>query len=97
MESAEIVVENRSGLHARPGKVFSQRAARWASTVRVENLTRATGPADAKSILGLLALGVSRGDRIRVTTDGADEGPALADLLGLIRNGLDGPAEADPS
>jgi phosphotransferase system HPr (HPr) family protein len=95
MQSAEIVMENPSGLHARPGKIFSQRAAQWESAVRVENLTRGAGPADAKSILGLLTLGVSRGHRVRVSTDGPDEDRALADLLELIRHGLEEPqAEA---
>jgi phosphotransferase system HPr (HPr) family protein len=88
MRSAEIVVENSSGLHARPGKVFSARAAQWASAVRIENLTRSKGPVDAKSILGLLTLGVSQGHQVRVSTEGPDEEPALADLLELIRTGI---------
>jgi phosphotransferase system HPr (HPr) family protein len=94
MQSEEIVVENRSGLHARPGKVFVQRAAQWASTVRIENLTRGAGPVDAKSILGLLTLGVSQGHRVRVSTDGPDEQNALSDLIGLIRDGLGEPEAA---
>lgn len=92
MHSAEIVIENRSGLHARPGKVFSARAGHWVSAVRIENLTRGAGPADAKSILGLLTLGVSQGHRVRLSTEGPDEEPALADLLELIRSGLGEPA-----
>ena len=92
MESAEIVIENRSGLHARPGKVFSARAAQWTSAVRIENLTRNAGPVDAKSILGLLTLGVSQGHRVRLSTEGPDEEPALADLVELIRSGLGEPA-----
>ena len=92
MQSAEIVIVNRSGLHARPGKVFSARAAQWASAVRIENLTRNAGPVDAKSILGLLTLGVSQGHRVRLSTEGADEQAALADLVELIRSGLGEPA-----
>jgi phosphotransferase system HPr (HPr) family protein len=92
MQSAEIVIENRSGLHARPGKVFSARAAQWASAVRIENLTRNAGPVDAKSILGLLTLGVSQGHRVRLSTEGPDEQPALDDLLELIRSGIGEPA-----
>jgi phosphotransferase system HPr (HPr) family protein len=91
VQTAEIVIENPSGLHARPGKIFCQRAARWESTIRVENLTRGAGPADAKSILGLLTLGVSQGHRVRVSTEGPDEESALADLLNLIQHGLEEP------
>ena len=91
MQTAEMIIENPSGLHARPGKVFSQRASQWESAVRVENLTRGAGPADAKSILGLLTLGVSQGHRIRLSTEGPDEERALTDLLDLIRHGLEEP------
>jgi len=88
MQSVELVIENRSGLHARPGKVFCLRAAQWTSAVRLENLTRGAGPVDAKSILGLLTLGVSQGQRVRLTTEGSDEAAALADLVALIQDGL---------
>jgi phosphotransferase system HPr (HPr) family protein len=91
METAEIVIENASGLHARPGKVFSARAARWVCSVRIENLTRNAGPVDAKSILGVLTIGVSQGHRVRISTEGPDERPALDDLIGLIRDGIGEP------
>ena len=97
MQSAEIVIENRSGLHARPGKVFSAAAGRWTSAVRIENLTRGAGPADAKSILGLLTLGVSQGHLVRLSTDGPDEVDALKELLELIRSGIGEPAGEAPS
>ena len=97
MQSAEIIIENSSGLHARPGKVFSAAAARWTSAIRIENLTRGAGPADAKSILGLLTLGVSQGHVIRLSTDGPDEVEALNDLLGLIRAGIGEPGGEAPS
>jgi phosphotransferase system HPr (HPr) family protein len=88
MRSAEVVIENDAGLHSRPGKVFVERAKGWASTIKIENLTRNAGPVDAKSILGLLTLGASRGHRMRLTVDGADEELALADLVRLIEEGI---------
>ena len=91
MQTAEIVIENRSGLHARPGKVFCARASQFASAVRIENLTRGAGPADAKSILGLLTLGVSQGHRVRLSTDGPDEEDALNALVDLIHSGVGEP------
>ena len=88
MRSAEVVIVNDTGLHSRPAKVFVGRAAVWTSTIRIENLTRSAGPVDAKSILGLLTLGASRGHRIRLTVDGPDEEAALADLVGLVEAGI---------
>jgi phosphotransferase system HPr (HPr) family protein len=94
MRSAEIVIENDAGLHSRPGKIFVEHASKWTSTIRIENLTRNAGPVDAKSILGLLTLGASRGHRIRLTVDGPDEEQALAALIKLIEEGI---GEGTPS
>jgi phosphotransferase system HPr (HPr) family protein len=94
MRSAEVVIENDAGLHSRPGKVFVERAKGWVSTIRIENLSRGAGPVDAKSILGLLTLGASRGHRMRLTVDGADEELALADLVRLIEEGIGEPETA---
>lgn len=88
MRSAEVVIVNDTGLHSRPAKVFVGRASGWTSTIRIENLTRSAGPVDAKSILGLLTLGASRGHRIRLTVDGPDEEAALADLVGFVEAGI---------
>jgi phosphotransferase system HPr (HPr) family protein len=94
MRSAEVVIENDAGLHSRPGKVFVERAKGWTSTIRIENLSRGAGPVDAKSILGVLTLGASRGHRMRLSVDGADEEPALADLVRLIEEGI---GEGEPT
>ena len=88
MRSAEIVVRNPSGLHARPATVFTEAAGRFASKVSVENLTRAKGPVDGKSVLMLLTAGVSSGHRIRLIADGADEDAAIDALVGLVESGL---------
>ena len=88
MLTAEVVIRNPSGLHARPGATFVREAARWASTIRVENLSRGVGPVDAKSMLGLMTLGAARDHRLRLTIDGPDERPALASLVEAIADGL---------
>jgi phosphotransferase system HPr (HPr) family protein len=93
VRSVELVVRNPSGLHARPATLFTQAAARFASTVTVENLDRAKGPVNAKSILLLLTAGVSRDQRIRLSADGPDEEQAIAGLVELIESGLGEPAE----
>ncbi len=94
MRTLELVVVNRSGLHARPANLFVESAARFTSRITVENLDRGSRPVDAKSILMLLTAGVQCGHRIRLTAEGADEEAALAGLGGLIETGLGEGTEA---
>lgn len=95
MRAVDLVVANPSGLHARPATLFTEAAARFASTVTIENLTNGKGPVDAKSILLLLTAGVSSGHRIRIAATGEDEDAAVEALAGLVEGGLgEGGAEA---
>ena len=66
------------------------------SRVRVRNLLTKAPAVDAKSILGVLGLGVGRGGRIEVTAEGEDEQEALDTLGELVANGL-GEAQAAPA
>lgn len=89
MAQAEIDLRNPSGLHARPAANFVRAAGAFASDVRVTNLTRdpATS-ASAKSVIGVMGLGVARGHRVRLEADGADADDAIASLVELIASGL---------
>ena len=87
MLSQEFVLRNPSGLHARPATVLVRTAAGVGAAVHVADLDRGA-TADARSILEVLALGASAGDRIRVTVDGPDEAAALAALAAVIESGL---------
>ncbi len=89
----ELDVRNPSGLHARPAAVFVRAAAGFASDVRVANLTTGSAEVTAKSIIGVLGLGVEPGHRIRLRIEGPDEGLAAASLRALVEAGLD---EANP-
>lgn len=88
MESIEIEVRNPSGLHARPAAAFVRAAAARRSKVRIANLSRDGVEADAKSILGVLGLGVGKGHRVRVTADGEDALETVSTLARLIEEGL---------
>ena len=61
MQVAELEVHNKSGLHARPAATFVKTAAGFRSKVTIENLTRGTNPANAKSLLAVLGCGVDHG------------------------------------
>lgn len=88
MVSIELPIANLSGLHARPAALFVRTAAGFRSDVRVRNLGRLVAPVDAKSILGVLGLGVGRGAVIEITAEGEDEAEALHALRLLVESGI---------
>lgn len=89
MAQAEIDLRNPSGLHARPAAAFVRAAAGFSSDVRVTNLTRdPTKAASAKSVIGVMGLGVARGHRVRLESEGPDADAAVAALIELIAAGL---------
>jgi phosphocarrier protein HPr len=82
--SNEVVISNKVGLHARPAALFVKTAASFTAKVTLENLTRGTKPANAKSILSVLGAAAKMDDRIRITADGNDEEAAVAALSELV-------------
>lgn len=81
MFSKEVVVQNQVGLHARPATFFIQKANEFKSTVWVEKDERKV---NAKSLLGVLSLGITKGTSISIIADGADEQEAVTTLVNLI-------------
>lgn len=95
MAQAEIELRNPSGLHARPAATFVRSAGGFASDVRVTNLTRDPAKsASAKSVIGIMGLGVARGHRVRLEAEGPDSEAAVAALIELIAGGLGEELEA---
>lgn len=84
MAEATIQVKNKVGLHARPAALFVQTAAKFASKVKVKNLTSNGNFVDAKSIIMVLTLGVMKDHEVVIHTDGADADAALEALKSLI-------------
>ena len=74
MFSKEVVVQNQVGLHARPATFFIQKANEFKSSVWVEKDDRKV---NAKSLLGVLSLGITKGTQINIMADGADEEAAV--------------------
>ena len=81
MQSKKIVIKNETGLHARPAALFVQTAGKFISNIKVKKDSK---EADAKSIMGIMALGVSKGDEIEIITRGEDEKEALEALVDLL-------------
>ncbi len=81
MFSKEVVVQNQVGLHARPATFFIQKANEFKSSIWVEKDERKV---NAKSLLGVLSLGITKGTSIFIMADGADEQEAVTTLVDLI-------------
>ncbi len=85
MVSKEVTVTNSVGLHARPATYFIQKANTYKSSVWVECGERR---ANAKSLLGVLSLGISKGANVTLIADGLDETEAIDGLEALILKGF---------
>ncbi|MBR1664579.1 MAG: HPr family phosphocarrier protein [Ruminococcus sp.] len=85
MTLKEVVVQNQVGLHARPATFFIQKANEFKSSIWIEKEERRV---NAKSLLGILSLGIVGGTTIRVIADGADEEAAVNGLVELVESGF---------
>ncbi len=85
-QEVRLVVQNRLGLHARPAARFVTTASRFQSRITVRNVTRGTGPVNAKSINQVATLGVRQGHEIAITAEGPDAAEALAALKALVES-----------
>ena len=85
MISRDVTIKNNVGLHARPATFFIQKANSFKSSIWVE---KDDCRVNAKSLLGVLSLGISKGTSITLIADGADEADAISGLSDLINGGF---------
>ena len=81
----DVVIQNQVGLHARPATFFIQKANEYKSSVWVEKDERKIS---AKSLLGVLSLGIVGDSTIKIIVDGSDEKEALDALVSLVESGF---------
>ncbi len=86
MISRDVTIQNNVGLHARPATFFIQKANSYKSSIWVEKGDRRV---NAKSLLGVLSLGIVKGMTVTLIADGADEAEALEGLSKLIATGFE--------
>jgi len=91
VETLEITVINKVGLHARPAAAFVKRAQGYKSQVSIENLTKKTEAVNAKSFVKLLSIAVDRDNLIRITAEGEDELQAIESLKELVNDNFGEP------
>jgi len=83
MKSIQITIENQVGLHARPATLFVQMAQKHQAEITVSYEGKTV---NAKSLLSLLSLGVTKDAIIILAANGSDEEVALNSLTTLIKS-----------
>ena len=91
--TAAVVARNRLGLHARPAATLVRTLAAYDAEVTLRVPDRGRGPADARSLTAVGALGVRRGDRLEARAEGPDAAQALDALRRLAQEGFGEPGE----
>ena len=86
--NAEFVVRNEHGLHARPGTMLVNTIKQFSSDITVTNLDGSGKPANGRSLMKVVALGVKKGHRLRFTAQGEDAQQALDAIGEAIAAGL---------
>ena len=87
MVSRDITIKNSVGLHARPATFFIQKANSYKSSIWVE---KEDCRVNAKSLLGVLSLGITKGTTITLIADGVDENAAIEGLILLVDSEFSG-------
>lgn len=87
MISRKVTIQNSVGLHARPATFFIQKANFYKSSIWVE---KEDCRVNAKSLLGVLSLGIVKGTEITLIADGPDEADAVEGLVSLVNDELNG-------
>ncbi|MBQ7144937.1 MAG: HPr family phosphocarrier protein [Oscillospiraceae bacterium] len=83
MYTRSVTISNQVGLHARPATFFIQKANDYRCSIWVEKDDRKV---NAKSLLGVLSLGIVCGTTINLIADGVDEKQALDNLADLVNS-----------
>lgn len=85
MITEKVTILNETGLHARPASVFVNTAAKFKSDLTIQKEGKKV---NAKSILSVLGLGVSKGTELTISAEGPDEEEAVSKLVQLIKQGI---------
>lgn len=85
MTTCNVEIKNRIGLHASSASFFIQEACTYQSSIWVEKGDRKV---NAKSLLGVLSMGITHGEVVTLIADGADEAAALQGLTDLLEKKL---------
>lgn len=80
-----VTIKNASGLHARPAGMFVKKASEFKSIVEIKAKDKVV---NAKSIMGIMSLGLGQGDTVTIVADGNDAEDAINELVELVESGF---------
>ncbi|QRY39448.1 HPr family phosphocarrier protein [Microbacterium hominis] len=86
--SVDALLRNPMGLHSRPAALVVKAAGGFDADVAIADVTTGAGPASAASLIGLLTLGASEGDTVRITAIGAEAAAAVDAIRRLVDDGF---------
>lgn len=81
MYEVEIMVMNEQGLHARPASIVAKKASKFTSNI---TLIKDEKEFNAKSIINILSMAATKGDKIKIVANGDDEAKAVEELKIVI-------------
>jgi phosphotransferase system HPr (HPr) family protein len=90
MLQQNIVITNRDGLDAKSAAMLVQVACRYRAQILIEQGTKII---NAKSMMGVLSLGVGTNDQVLLSANGADEKDAMQAISALLRTGFAEPGK----
>lgn len=85
MEEKRVKIENETGIHARPASMIVQKANSFESDILI---LKDNTEANAKSIMGIMSLGISQSTEIIIRAEGEDETKAVEEITELIESGF---------
>ena len=88
MTKAQAVVKNKAGIHVRPSGVIMQEIGPYSGTI---TLTAKGESLELNSIMSLLSLGLTEGDRVDISVQGPEEKEMCAKLVSLLETNYDFP------
>ena len=87
MKAIEYIVTDSVGLHARPAGALVKKASEYQSNIVIKNAENGKS-ADAKRIMGIMALGIKQGNKIEMSFEGPDEAVAAKELEDFLKENL---------
>ncbi len=82
----QIIIKNRTGLHARPAALFVQKANKYESDVKI---LKDDQEVNGKSIMGILMLAAEKGAQIKLVINGEDAEAAMEELEEVLAGDLE--------
>lgn len=87
MYTKQTTIVNKTGLHARPAAEFTRAATKYLSDIKIVNLDR-NKEGDAKSIISVMTMLLSKGTNVEIRAEGDDEQVAVDTLVQMIEEGF---------